>query len=49
MKPRIRKTTVMRGYWLCLTSPADWYKGGVGTSPKEAYDNWARQNGINTD
>lgn len=47
MKPHIRVGWVQNAYrrwWICLTSPTTYYKGGIGATPQEAYKDWERQN-----
>lgn len=34
------------GYWSCRWRKGYAYKSGVGRTPREAYDDWAHQNGV---
>lgn len=47
-KPHLRLTRIpsfYRQYWICLDTPDNWYRGGVGLTPQEAYADWERQRG----
>jgi hypothetical protein len=46
MKPHIRKATTPGNgeWWVCLHSPNNWWRGGIGATPKEAYADWAWRN-----
>lgn len=52
-KPLIRKSAFRPRMWCCLTrvdfGKITYYKAGLGYTPKEAYEMWARINDVDQD